>query len=167
MTAIMAKVLLRDSCDPATPFDCAPVIRMVGATEAEQLAAVHGVVFEEETGNLEPLEEVEAPADWGSPGAGAVPEVEPSLERPAGREPLFNPVDPLGLFRVEGVELSEEEPQEVDTGGLQCPLSPPGVPWDGGPCEVVMGLSEQEMKRQLAKLDLLLETKRLRDEGVS
>jgi len=49
MTVIMAKVSLKDSCDPSIPFDCAPVIRMVGAADAEQRAKVHGVEFEEET----------------------------------------------------------------------------------------------------------------------
>jgi len=53
MTVIMAKVSLKDS---SIPFDCAPVIRMVGAADAEQRAKVHGVEFEEETeewGSLE------------------------------------------------------------------------------------------------------------------
>jgi len=71
MTVIMAKVYLKESCDPSIPFDCAPVIGMVGAADAEQRASVHGVEFQEET------EE-----EWGGLGAGSVSEefeeVEPS-----------------------------------------------------------------------------------------
>ena len=44
---ITAKVYIRDSCDPNSPGDCAPVFRVEGAAELEGLVSEHGISFEE------------------------------------------------------------------------------------------------------------------------
>ena len=44
---IMAKIILRDACDPDLPGDCAPIIQVEEASEVEGLVSEHGVIFEE------------------------------------------------------------------------------------------------------------------------
>ncbi len=44
---IAAKVYIRDSGDPNSPGDCAPVLRVEGATKLEGLVSEHGISFEE------------------------------------------------------------------------------------------------------------------------
>ena len=44
---IMAKIILRDACDPDLPGDCAPIIQVEEASELEGLVSDHGVIFEE------------------------------------------------------------------------------------------------------------------------
>jgi len=66
---------------------------------------------------------------------------------------------------AELVALEEvEEPQEVE-GALICCLEPDRA-WDDSACALVLG-SEVEVKLKLAELDLLIETKKLLDEGGS
>jgi len=64
----------------------------------------------------------------------------------------------------EASELVAEEASAPE-GGLCCSLEPDRA-WDDSVCAMVTGLSEQEAMQELAKLELLLEVKRLRDEGV-
>jgi len=59
-------------------------------------------------------------------------------------------------------DLGSEEVGEVL--GLCCSLEP-DVPWNGSVCELVTGLDEVAMLKEIAKLELVMETKRLRDEG--
>jgi len=80
----------------------------------------------------------------------------------------------LGLAeerRVEVVPLEEfvaigegEQLPEDEVAGLCCPMD--NGPWKGSDCEVWTGWSEEEVRQELAKIDLLSEIKRLRDEGV-
>jgi len=70
---IMAEVHLRDVCDPSTPGDCAPLIRIPGASEIEALVSDHGIEFAELSEEI-PGEIPEAPEGWGGGEAREVAE---------------------------------------------------------------------------------------------
>jgi len=61
--------------------------------------------------------------------------------------------------------VPEEIPQELEASGLCCPLEPERR-WDDSACRDLTGWSEEEALQELAKMELLTEVKRLRDEGV-
>jgi len=63
------------------------------------------------------------------------------------------------------VEEVESLPQELEAMGLYCPLEPDRA-WDDSACAMVTGWTEEEALAELAKMELLTEVKRLRDEGV-
>ena len=120
---IMAKVILRDICDPGLPGDCAPIIQIAQASELEGLVSEHGVIFEE------PIQEQEEtfadPEDYDKP----------SEDLAWGNETWEAPDD-----IPEGPELTEgekwEAPNEVLDGlaeGDECPLEP-DRPWDESVC---------------------------------
>ena len=84
---IMAKVILRDTCDPGVPGDCAPVIQVEEASELEGLVSEHGVIFEE------PIQEQEEtfadPVDYDEPWEDLAGDNEPweaPVEVPEGPE---------------------------------------------------------------------------------
>jgi len=60
--------------------------------------------------------------------------------------------------------VPEEISQELEASGLCCPLD--NGPWKDSPCEGLTGWSEEEALQEIAKMELLTEVKRLRDEGV-
>ena len=68
---IWAKIILRDTCDPGVPGDCAPVVEVEGAAKLEGLVAEHGIAFEEplqeggETWEGDLVEDVEAGPELG------------------------------------------------------------------------------------------------------
>jgi len=59
--------------------------------------------------------------------------------------------------------VAVEEVEEPQEGALICCLEP-DRDWDDSACALVLG-SEVEVKLKLAELDLLIETKKLLDEG--
>ena len=76
------------------------------------------------------------------------------------------PEDTLAAWEVQGAgAVPEEELPELEAVGLCCPLEPDRA-WDDSACAMVTGLSEEEALQELAKMELLTEVKRLRDEGV-
>jgi len=54
-------------------------------------------------------------------------------------------------------------PQEQEAVGLTCYIDP--GPWNGSACELLTGLDESAMLEELARMEIIMETKRLRDEG--
>ena len=104
---IMAKVILRDSCDPAVPGDCAPVIQVEEASELEGLVSEHGVIFEE------PIRVQEETF------ADPVDDEEPWEDVAGDDEPWVN--------QDEVQESPEPE------GDEECPLEP-DRPWDKSVC---------------------------------
>ena len=103
---IMAKVILRDTCDPAVPGDCAPVIQVEEASELEGLVSEHGVIFEE------PIQEQQETF------ADSVDYDEP-WEAVAGDDPPW--------------EVPVEVPEGPELEGDECPLEP-DRPWDDSVC---------------------------------
>jgi len=61
--------------------------------------------------------------------------------------------------------VEEVEEEELGVEGLCCPLEP-SLAWDDSVCRGMTGWSEEEALQELAKLEMLTEVKRLRDEGV-
>ena len=102
---IMAKVILRDSCDPGLPGDCAPVIQVAEASELEGLVSEHGVIFEE------PIQEKEETF------ADSVDYDEPREDVAGDNEPWDAPV---------------EVPEGPEMEGDSCPVDE--KPWDESVC---------------------------------
>jgi len=73
----------------------------------------------------------------------------------------------LGLTYEDHLELEVEEVEELpqEAVGLCCPLEPDRA-WDDSACAMVTGWTEEEALKELAKMELLAEVKKLRDEGV-
>ena len=68
----------------------------------------------------------------------------------------------------EFVAIAEDEdnfsPEQAGVIGLTCCLEP-DRPWNGSVCELVTGFDEAAMLAELARMEIIMETKRLRDEG--
>lgn len=86
--------------------------------------------------------------------------VAPEAELVAAEEP---PAEWAGLGAG---AVSEEIPLEREASGLCCPLEPERS-WDDSVCRDMTGWSEEEAIEELAKMEILTEVKRLRDEGVT
>jgi len=112
---IMAEIHIRDVCDPSSSGDCAPLIRVPGSSDIEDLVAEHGVVFEDpgELVSLEPAEGSEGVGGWGAEGVRETPEL----------------------------ELLVEVSEDLEGVALSCPLEP-DLPWNDSVCRDVTGLDE-------------------------
>ena len=104
---IWAQVILRDACDPDVPGDCAPVVKIEGATELEGLVSEFGIAFEE------PIQEQADPFEY-------------QVDDDNSLENL-----------IEDDESWEDLPKDVAVpepeGDPECPLEP-DRPWDESVC---------------------------------
>ena len=114
---IMAKIILRDVCDPDEPGSCSPVIQLEEASELENLVSEYGVIFEE------PIQEQEAFENQPENEWEDLPvDEEPWEDRGGNGEPFQDPDE-----APEPPEAPEPE------GDGECPLEP-DRPWDESVC---------------------------------